>query len=98
MSFLTLLIDTQHSDGDPEKVHIIVPRSRAYLADLLGKAFEGREDVDIHLDRRLGERRTRREPVVTERRRGERRRPKEEVIEVVIGRVSQLAGPGEGPR
>jgi hypothetical protein len=97
LSFVSPLIDTEHSDGDPAKVYIVVPRHRAYVADLLRKAFEGREDVEILVDRRQGERRMRHRPVALERRRADRRRPKEEVIEVVIGKLTQLGGPPESP-
>ena len=97
MSFVTPLIDAEHPDGNPGEVYIIVPRPRAYLTDLLRKAFEGREDVKILVDRRYGERRAQQRPVATERRQRTRRRGKEEVIEVVIGKVRPLGGPQEGP-
>ena len=97
LSFVAPFVDTEHSDGDPAKIHIVVPRHRAYVADLLRKAFEGREEVEIIVDRREGERRTRQRPVAVERRRADRRRPKAEVIEVVIGSLTQLGGPAEGP-
>lgn len=98
MSFVTALTDTGHSDGNPGKVIIIVPRPRAYLADLLAKAFEGREDVEVIVDRRYGERRIQKRPVPAERRSGQRRRPKQEVIEVVVGRMGEPEGPEESPR
>lgn len=85
MSFVVALTAAEHPGDDPAKVFIIVPQPRAYLADLLAKSFEARKDVEIIVDRRYGERRTRRQPVAVERRRAERRRPKEEVIQVVIG-------------
>ncbi len=97
LSFVAPLIDTEHSDGDPAKVYIVVPRHRAYVADLLRKAFEGREEVEILVDRRQGERRTRQRPVALERRRADRRRPKEEVIAVVIEGLTQFGRPAEGP-
>lgn len=97
MSFVSALIDVGRSGDNPEKVFIIVPRPRAYLADLLAKAFERREDVEIIVDRRYGERRTHKRPVAVDRRRGQRRRLKEEVIEVVVGEVGQPGEPPEGP-
>lgn len=87
MSFVTPRGDGAHLGGNPGKVFIIVPRSRAYLADLLVKAFEGREDLEIIADRRHVERRTQQQASAVERRRGQRRRPKESVIEVVVGRI-----------
>jgi hypothetical protein len=97
LSFVAPLADTEHSDGDPTKVYIVVPRHRAYVADLLRKAFEGREEVEILVDRRQGERRTRQRPVTLERRRADRRRPKEEVIEVVIEKLDHFGSPPESP-
>jgi hypothetical protein len=100
LSFVAALVGGGDSPGNPGlnpgKIYIIVPRTRAYLADLMARAFEGRKDVEIIVDRRSGDRRTRRQPVPVERRRGERRRFKEEVIEVVIG-TSGRPGGAEGP-
>lgn len=87
MSFLTPLADTAHPGGNAGKVFIIVPQHRAYFADLLIKAFEGREDVEVITDRRHGERRTQQQASRMERRQGQRRRPKEGVIEVVVGTI-----------
>lgn len=91
ISFVAPLSNPGHAEN-PAKVHIILPRDRAYLADLLAKAFEGREDVEIIVDKRHVERRTRKVTVTVERRRAERRRPKEEVIEVVVGRINEPEG------
>ena len=94
VSFVTVLQEADPSDDDP--VHFIVPRSRAYLAAFLGKAYAGRGDMEVIVDRRYVERRKgldAEEWQGAERRRAERRRPKEEVIEVVIERP----GPGGGP-
>jgi len=57
--------------------------------DLLAKAFEGREDVEVIVDRRRGERRAQQRSIAVERRRAERRRPKGEAIEFVIGMGTQ---------
>lgn len=95
MSLVAPVSNPGHSEN-PGKVCIIVPRTRAYLADLLVKAFEGREDVEIIVDKRYGERRTRKVIVAVERRWAERRRTKEEVIEVVIGRTTEPEGPRRG--
>ncbi len=97
LSFVAPLIDAEHSDGDPEKVYIVIPRHRAYVVELLRKVFEARGDVEILVDRRHGERRTRQRPVAVERRQTDRRRPKEEVIEVVIEKLDQFGRPPESP-
>ena len=57
--------------------------------------MEGREDLEVVVDRRYGERRKRQNLLTVDRRRVQRRRPKEEVVEVVIGRVNWLKGPPE---
>lgn len=98
MSFVASPTDADHSDGNPAKVFIVVPRARAYLAGLLIKAFAGREDVEIVVERRYGERRSQKRPVEMERRGGaERRRRKEEIIEVVVGRIGQPETPPGSP-
>jgi hypothetical protein len=93
VSFVTVVQEADPSDDDP--VHFIVPRSRAYLAAFLAKAYAGRGDMEVIVDRRYVERRKGLGPAEwqeAERRSAERRRPKQEVIEVVIERP----GPGEG--
>ena len=98
MSFVAPPADAQHSDSDPAKVIIVVPRARAYLADLLIKAFEGRQDVEIVVERRHGERRTQWQSVEMERRGGsERRRRKVEIIQVVVGGISGPERPHDRP-
>lgn len=64
------------------------------LADMLAKAFAGREDVTIIMDRRRAERRIWQQPVAVDRRQAARRRPREKVFEVVIGSFYR---PGAGP-
>lgn len=91
ISFVSAVTGAGSSEGDDEKITIIVPRSHAYLVDLLAKAFEGREDVEVFVDRRRGDRRAQQRPVSTERRRKDRRRRKEEVVEVVVGRPGWLS-------
>jgi len=97
MRFVSAFPGAGHSPGDLRRVHIVVPRSRAYLADLLAKAFEGREGVEIIVDRRSRDRRMQQLPVGAERRRAQRRRSQEEMIEVVIGTGTKLEGSPEGP-
>lgn len=85
-------------DGNPGKVHIIVPQARAYLATLLAEAFQGRKDVEVIVDRRHGERRTRKGSAAMERRWAERRQVKQNVIEVVIEmRPTRPQSPPGGP-
>jgi hypothetical protein len=54
-------------------VLMIVARDRETLYERLCGEFAGDSAVIVLLDRRFGERRTRREPVSSEQRRGERR-------------------------
>src|SRR2546426_12835874 len=54
MFLVSALTGGENSPGDPHRVHIVVPRSHAYLADLLAKAFEGRGGVEGIVDRRRG--------------------------------------------
>lgn len=63
---------------------IIIRRPYAYLQKELCSTFEGQEDVKVIIDRRYGERRTRRQPCEFERRRADRRGPKEELVEVLF--------------
>ena len=77
ISFITS--DTEAGAGTSgsgrTNVHVVVPRSRAYLAPLLAKAFEGRRDVEIVVSPQPGEPEPKQRPGA---------RPKEEVIEIVI--------------
>src|SRR3989442_8526188 len=75
MFLVSALTGGENSPGDPHKGHIVVPRSHAYLADLLAKAFEGRGEVEVIVDRRRGDRRMQQEPAAVGRRRAGRRRP-----------------------
>lgn len=95
-SFVSAVTGPGRSDGDDEKITIIVPQSHAYLADLLGKAFEGRGDVEVVVDRRRADRRKGQQPISVERRHRDRRRAKDEVIEVVLGKVSRVGWPPTG--
>ena len=63
---------------------IIIWRHYAYLEKELGSTFEGQSDVEVIVDRRYGERRTRTQPVELEHRHADRRGPKEELVEVVL--------------
>jgi hypothetical protein len=72
----------------PEKgtgtMSVIVQRPHAYLQQELRRTFAGQEDVKVIVDRRYGERRTRRQSIAVERRCADRRRSKEQLVEVVI--------------
>jgi hypothetical protein len=68
-------------------MYIIIRQPYAYLEEVLRRAFEGRDDVKVIVDRRYGDRRMDQHPIATERRRAERRRPTEEVLYVVSGEV-----------
>jgi len=85
-----LLSEHVRPAGGTRKIHIAVHASYAYLADLLGKAFEGQQDVEVVVDPTMGDRGPRErpapadrqqaaaEPRGTSRRKGTRRRPKGE--------------------
>ena len=69
---------------EPRMTSIIILRPHAHLQEELHKTFKGEKDVKVIVDRRYGERRTSRKPVVKERRRSDQRRAKEHLVEVVI--------------
>src|SRR2546428_12105095 len=85
MRFVRAITGGENSPGDSPKLYIIIPRPHAYLADLLVKAFEGRQDVEIIADRRRGERRMQQQPPAVERRRADRREAKKQGDEGGIG-------------
>src|SRR2546427_12979833 len=63
ISLVTALTGGQRSDSGHERVSIIVPATHTHLLDLLAKAFEGREDVEVIVDRRRGDRRAQERPL-----------------------------------
>jgi hypothetical protein len=75
---------TSSLEGGPGVMSIIIRRPYAFLEKELRSAFEGQKDVEVMVDRRYRERRTRRQAVESERRRADRRRPKEELVEVLL--------------
>jgi hypothetical protein len=81
---LSVLALAEGSGQSRARMRMIVRRPYAYLESRLRKAFEGRVDVEIFVDRRRGERRAGARPIQEERRRAERRMTKEEVVEIVI--------------
>ncbi|HEY3065687.1 MAG TPA: hypothetical protein VGL09_07840 [Methylomirabilota bacterium] len=69
---------------------LIVPRVRIDLYHSLKKTFGGHDSVEVILDRRFAERRTRRVPDAPDRRRGDRRVRTEKSAEIVAGRVATV--------
>ena len=74
VSIVFVPADPERLEGDERKIHVIVPPAQAFLADPLGRMFEGRGDVAVLVDRRRGERRSQRQVVGIDRRRADRRR------------------------
>src|SRR2546425_10079297 len=89
ISLVTALTGGQRSDSGHERVSIIVPATHTHLLDLLAKAFEGREDVEVIVDRRRGDRRAQERPVGGGGRRAGRGRPKGGASEVASGTGQQ---------
>ncbi len=83
-SFLSALSPPERSDSGDRRIYVIVPRTQAYLADLLTKAFEGRTDIEVLVDRRRGDRRAQPKVVSSDRRRADRRRTAQGMVQVVI--------------
>ena len=83
-SFLGALSPPERSDSGDRRIYVIVPRTQAYLADLLTKAFEGRGDIEVLVDRRRRERRGQPQVVSLDRRRADRRRMAQGTVQVVI--------------
>jgi hypothetical protein len=69
---------------------LIVPRVRIDLYHSLKKTFGGHDSVEVILDRRFAERRTRRVPDAPDRRRGDRRVRTEKSAEILAGRVATV--------
>jgi hypothetical protein len=66
------------------KMNIIVLRPYAFLVTELHKTFKSQEDVQVKVDSRHGEQRTKKEPFSYEHRLADRRSTKETLVEVVI--------------
>src|SRR2546428_3335583 len=93
ISLVTALTGGQRSDSGHERVSIIVPATHTHLLDLLAKAFEGREDVEVIVDRRRGDRRAQERAVAGEGGRGGRGRPKGGTVQVQIVKGDQRFSP-----
>jgi hypothetical protein len=89
-SFLSALSPPERSDSGDRRIYVIVPRTQAYLADLLTKAFEGRADIEVLVDRRRGERRAQPKVVSSDRRRADRRRTAQGTVQVIITNRGRL--------
>jgi len=96
-----ILAEGERPSVGKRKIHITVHRAYAYLADLLGKAFEGQQDVEVVVDPKMGGRGPRERPASSDqrqetvaeprrasRRKGTRRRPKDEQSEKPLSRPS----------
>jgi len=83
-SILSALSPPERSEVGDRRIYVIVPQTQAYLADLLTKAFEGRGDIEVLVDRRRGQRRAQPKVMSLERRRADRRRTAQGTVQVVI--------------
>ncbi len=81
---LRILKSASLSKEEVGQMSIIVQRPYSYLLTELQRVFDSQEDVNVKVDRRYDQRRTKKELVTKERRRAERRRKKEMLVEVVI--------------
>jgi len=63
---------------------IIIRQPYAQLEEELTQTFKGQKDVQVIVDRRHAEQRTKQQHVDAERRQADRRRTKEEVVSVVL--------------
>lgn len=81
---LKILKSTSLTKERTGQMNIIVQRPYDILINELKSVFKGQEDVIIRVDRRNGERRTKKKPVPSERRRADRRSAKEILVEAVI--------------
>ena len=72
------------SGKEAGKMSIIVLRPYHYLLTEIQRVFKGQEDVEVKVDSRYGERRTKKESFSHERRKADRRSTKETLVEVVI--------------
>ena len=81
---LRILKSVPVSDKETGEMSIIVLRPYDYLISELQSVFKGQEDVEVKVDSRYEERRTKKEPFSHERRWTDRRRSKEALVEVVI--------------
>jgi hypothetical protein len=84
-TFLVQILRTSAPSETGRRMHIVVRHPYAYLEDELRQGFAGEADVDVTVDRRRGERRTRVEAISNEQRRADRRKPVERILDVILG-------------
>ena len=68
----------------PGSMCIIIRRPYTHLENELRRTFKGQEDVKIVVDKRHGERRVSQQPISEDRRLADRRKKKEPLVEAVI--------------
>ncbi|MCK4783163.1 MAG: hypothetical protein KAV87_05380 [Desulfobacteraceae bacterium] len=82
---LTILKATSEFEQGHGAMSIIIRQPYAHLLKEINRAFKGKKDVTVIVERRHRQRRTSMQPVkFEERRRGDRRRAKEQLLEVVL--------------
>ena len=84
-----ILSEEERPADGKRKIHITVHRAYAYLADLLGKAFEGQQNVEVVVDPKMGGRRSRERPASADQRPATAAEPR---------RVPGRKGPREGQK
>ena len=83
-TFLMRILKTKVAPEAGRRMCIVVQREYAYLERELHEGFSEESDVEITVDRRHGERRTRVEAVSLDRRRADRRQRVEGIVDVVL--------------
>ena len=81
---LEILKSVSFSKEASAQMSIIVRQPYSYLEADLQEIFDGQEDVEVRVDRRHYQRRTKMEPVSLDLRESDRRQPRETLIDVVI--------------
>jgi len=71
-------------EGGAEEMVIIIQRPYAHLEKELRRTFRNGNETSVIIDRRMGERRSRTEPVTEDQRQGDRRAQRELLLELVI--------------
>jgi hypothetical protein len=81
---LKILKSAPFSKQETRPMNIIAYRPYDYLVKNLQSVFQDKEDVNVQMDRRYGQRRTQKLPFSDERRQDDRRKTKETLVEVII--------------
>jgi hypothetical protein len=82
--FLMRILRTTVAPEAGRRICIVVQRPYEYIEGDLRQGFVGEGDVEITVDRRHGERRTRTQSIALERRRVDRRQLVERIVDVVL--------------